>query len=58
MALYRDEFNKLVVRLSIIRDSMAEDGYLETAKALSEVITSLNNVDHIYIRELAVKKRK
>lgn len=58
MALYRDEFNKLVIRLGLIRDSMIEDGYPETAKALTDVITGLNNVDQIYIRELAKKKHK
>lgn len=58
MALYRDEFNKLVIRLSLIRDSMTEDGYPETAKALTDVITRLNSVDQTYINELAMKKRK
>lgn len=58
MALYRDEFNKLVIRLSLIRDSMVENGYPETAKALTDVITRLNDVDQAYIRELAMKKRK
>ncbi len=56
MALYRDEFNKLVVRLGIIRDKMIETGYTETAQALIDVITRLNNVDQTYIRELADKK--
>lgn len=58
MALYRDELNKLVIRLSLIRNSMIEDGYPETAKTLTDVITGLNNVDQTYIRELAKKKRK
>jgi hypothetical protein len=58
VALYRDEFNKLVIRLSLIRNSMIEDGYPETAKALTDVITGLNNVDQTYIRELAKKKYK
>jgi len=57
MSLCRDEFNKLTIRLSIIRNQMTEDGYNETAQALTEVITGLNNVDQTYIRELAVKKR-
>lgn len=56
MSLYRDEFNKLVIRLGIIRDQMKENGYPETAQALSEVITRLNAVDQTYINELAVKK--
>ncbi len=56
MALHRDEFNKLVIRLGIIRDTMADSGYTETAKALVEVITGLNSVDQIYIRELANRK--
>lgn len=57
MSLYRDEFNKLLIRLGIIRDQMTEDGYPETAQALAEVITRLNMVDQTYIRELAIKKR-
>lgn len=57
MSLCRDEFNKLTIRLSIIRNQMAEDGYSETAQALTEVITGLNNADQTYIRELAIKKR-
>lgn len=57
MSLYRDEFNKLLIRLGIIRDQMTEDGYPETAQALAEVITRLNMADQTYIRELAIKKR-
>lgn len=57
MSLYRDEFNKLLIRLGIIREQMTEDGYPETAQALAEVITRLNAVDQTYIRELAIKKR-
>ncbi len=57
MSLCRDEFNKLLIRLGIIRDQMAEDGYPETAQALVEVITRLNAVDQTYIKELAGKKR-
>jgi hypothetical protein len=56
MSLCRDEFNKLLIRLSIIRDQMAENGYPETAQALVEVITRLNMVDQTYIKELAHKK--
>ncbi|MGE5607100.1 MAG: hypothetical protein ACM3YE_15600 [Bacteroidota bacterium] len=58
MSLYRDEFNKLLIRLGIIRDQMREDGYPDTAQALAEVITRLNAVDQTYIKELAIKKRK
>ena len=57
MSLCRDEFNKIMTRLSMIRNQMIEDGYNETVQALTEVITGLNNVDQTYIRELAVKKR-
>lgn len=57
MALYRDEFNKLVIRLGIIRDKMTEAGFTETAQALVDTITRLNGVDQTYIRELAAKKR-
>lgn len=57
MALYRDEFNKLVIRLGIIRDKMTETGFTETAQALVDTITRLNGVDQTYIRELAAKKR-
>lgn len=56
MSLYRDEINKLLIRLGIIRDQMREDGYPETAQALAEVITRLNAVDQTYINELAAKK--
>lgn len=56
MSLCRDEFNKLLIRLGIIRDQMAEDGYPETARALAEVIRLLSAVDHTYIKELAIKK--
>ncbi len=57
MAIYRDEFNKLVIRLGIIRDKMTEDGYNETAQILGDVITRLNQADKTYIQELAMKKR-
>lgn len=56
MSLYRDEINKLLIRLGIIRDQMREDGYPETAQALAEVIRRLNAVDQTYINELAAKK--
>lgn len=57
MILYRDEFNKLVIRLGMIRDKMTETGFTETAQALVDVITRLNSVDQIYICELADRKR-
>lgn len=57
MTLHRDEFNKLVIRLGMIRDKMTEDGYTQTVQALNDVITRLNNVDQTYIRELADKNR-
>lgn len=57
MILHRDEFNKLVIRLGMIREKMTEDGYIETAQALADVITRLNNADQTYIRELADKNR-
>lgn len=57
MILYRDEFNKLVIRLGIIKDQMAESGFTETAQVLAEVITRLNSADQTYISELAHKKQ-
>lgn len=57
MALHRDEFNKLVIRLGIIRDTMTDAGFTETARALVDVITGLNNVDQTYICELASRKQ-
>lgn len=58
MAIFRDEFNKMVIRLGLIRDKMAEDGFTETAQALNEVIARLNSADQTYIRELAAKRSK
>lgn len=56
MAIFRDEINKLVIRLSITRDKMTEDGYTETARLIGDAITRLNSADQTYIQELAVKK--
>ena len=58
MAIFRDEFNKMVIRLGLIRDKMVEDGFTETAQALNEVIARLNAADQTYIRELAAKRSK
>jgi hypothetical protein len=56
MSLYRTEFNKAIIRLKLIKDELIEEGFTETAQALSEVLVQLNQVDNCYIQELAKKK--
>ncbi len=53
MPIYRNEFNKTIIRLKILRDELRDKGLTATAQALSDTILSLDKADSIYIKELA-----
>lgn len=56
MPIIRNEFNKTIIRLKLLRDELNEKGLTDTAEALSEVVLFLDKADNIYIQELAEKR--